>query len=180
MFTADQLVLHLIGDYILQSDYMANQKTKSKVAALTHVLTYSVVFLFLTRSVPALLFIGATHFAIDHWRLARYVCWAKNFLAPRSSPLTGKTVCLEEGIAIVDARGPVHINRVEVTSDEDGNLWREGVIVGRCEQLWWHPWAECSATGYHKNKPLWLNFGLLILADNTLHIICNGLALKYL
>ena len=83
MITADQLVAHAVGDYVLQSDWMANEKTKKSVAALAHVLTYVLPFLFLTQSVPALAVIVSTHFIIDRWRLARYICWAKNFLAPR-------------------------------------------------------------------------------------------------
>lgn len=86
-FTADALVAHAVGDYVLQSDWMANEKTKRSLAALVHVLTYGLPFLLITRSVPALLVIVGTHFVIDRWRLARYVVWAKNFLAPRRSNL---------------------------------------------------------------------------------------------
>ena len=85
LFTSNQLVAHAVGDYVLQSDWMANTKTKRSVAALAHVTTYTLPFLFLTRSPAALAFIAGTHFVIDRWRLARYVVWAKNFLAPRGS-----------------------------------------------------------------------------------------------
>lgn len=78
MITADQLLLHTIGDYVLQSDWMATEKTKRSLAALAHVVTYAIPFLLLTRSVPTLAVIVGTHFVIDRWRLARYVCWAKN------------------------------------------------------------------------------------------------------
>ncbi len=47
MITADQLLCHAIGDYVIQSDWMANEKTKRSLAALAHVLTYAVPFLFL-------------------------------------------------------------------------------------------------------------------------------------
>lgn len=80
MITADQLVAHAVGDYILQSDWMATEKTKKSVAAAAHVTTYVLPFLFLTRSIGALLFIVGTHFVIDRWRLARFVVWAKNWL----------------------------------------------------------------------------------------------------
>lgn len=82
-FTAAQLVAHGIGDYVLQSNWMAQEKTKRSVPALAHALTYALPFLLLTRSPAALAFIVATHFVIDRWRLARYVVWAKNLLAPR-------------------------------------------------------------------------------------------------
>jgi hypothetical protein len=50
MITADQLVCHAIGDYVLQSDWMANTKTKRSVACLAHVATYALPFLFLRPS----------------------------------------------------------------------------------------------------------------------------------
>jgi len=82
MITANQLVAHLVGDYLLQSDWMAQNKTKSARAALAHACAYTLPFLFLTRSIPALAVIVLTHALIDHYRLARYVVWAKEWLSP--------------------------------------------------------------------------------------------------
>lgn len=91
MITADQLVLHAIGDYCLQSDWMAITKTKKSVAALAHIVTYTLPFLLLTQAPAALAFIAGTHFVIDRWRLARFVCWAKNWIAmPSMKPCTCK------------------------------------------------------------------------------------------
>jgi hypothetical protein len=129
MFSADQLVAHAVGDYVIQSDWMANEKTKRSIAALVHAVTYALPFLFLTQAWLALLLIVGSHFAIDRWRLARFVCWAKNFAGPPSS---------------------------------------------------WKPWAECAATGYHRDRPPWLAVWLLIIADNTMHVICNAVALRCL
>jgi hypothetical protein len=89
VITADQLVAHAIGDYVLQSDWMATEKTKKSVAALCHVLTYALPFLFLRPSLPALAVIVSTHFVIDRWRLARFVVWLKNFIGPVSMPRRG-------------------------------------------------------------------------------------------
>lgn len=125
MITADQLVAHAIGDYILQSDWMAQEKTKRTLAALIHVLTYGIPFVFFGASLAALAVIVGTHFVIDRWRLARYVVWAKNW------PMTP-------------------------------------------------PWRECKATGYPPDRPPWMAVWLLIIADNILHVLCNGLALRYL
>lgn len=86
MITADQLVAHAIGDYVLQSDWMANEKTKRSLAALAHVFAYAVPFAFLDASALALLAIAASHFVIDRWRLARYLVWAKNWIAPYNKP----------------------------------------------------------------------------------------------
>jgi len=126
MITADQLVAHAVGDYILQSDWMATEKTKQNAAAAAHAFTYTLPFLFLTRSPAALAVIMGTHFVIDRYRLARYVVWAKNWLGPNK------------------------------------------------------PWAECSATGYPADRPAWLTVWLLIIADNVLHVLINGIALRYL
>lgn len=86
-----QLLLHLWGDYILQSGWMANNKTKSSLAAFIHALCYSLPFLWLcyvpwSRLEPehfrwmAWFTIFGTHFFIDRYRLARYVVWVKNWL----------------------------------------------------------------------------------------------------
>lgn len=127
--TADQLLCHALGDYLIQSDWMASEKTKGHVPAAMHAVTYAIPFLLLANPSPlALAIIVATHFIIDRWRLARYVVWAKNFLGPRRS---------------------------------------------------WYPWEECAATGYHSSRPIWLSTWLLIIGDNVLHVMCNGLAIKY-
>ncbi|MCG3162412.1 MAG: hypothetical protein JMDDDDMK_03662 [Acidobacteria bacterium] len=85
MITADQLLAHVVGDYILQSDWMATEKTKRSVAAAAHAVSYAVPFVIAFRpSWAALAVITGTHFVIDRWRLARFVIYAKNFMAPRS------------------------------------------------------------------------------------------------
>jgi hypothetical protein len=85
MITADQLLCHAIGDYVLQSDWMATEKTKRSVAALAHVLTYMLPFLFLVSNWKQMVVIVGTHFVIDRWRLARFVVWVKNWMGPNLS-----------------------------------------------------------------------------------------------
>jgi hypothetical protein len=77
-----QLLIHLWGDYILQSDWMAQNKTKAHFPAAVHAIVYSLGFLLLKPSVTAFAVILVTHFLIDRYRLARYVVWAKNWLYP--------------------------------------------------------------------------------------------------
>lgn len=161
MITADQLVCHAVGDYILQSDWMATEKTKKSVAALCHVLTYALPFLFLRPSWPALAVIVSTHFVIDRWRLARYVVWLKNFLAP----------------GYIERDAP-NFEAHELTPEARRNLHAHG--IGTKARLRNLPWAECTATGYPPDRPAWLAVWLLIIADNVMHILINGLALKYL
>jgi hypothetical protein len=139
VITADQLLCHAIGDYVLQSDWMANEKTKRSLAALAHVATYALPFLFLRPSMVAIAVIVGTHFVIDRWRLARFVCWAKNIaLCPPSYEH-------QRGIA-----GPMF------------------------------KWSNCRGTGYPSERPPWLAVWLLIIADNVMHVLINGAALRYL
>ncbi len=123
------LLAHLVGDYLIQSDWMANEKTKHWWPAWAHAITYGLPFLLVTQSLAALTVIVVTHAVIDRYRLARHVVWTKNFLSPRS---------------------------------------------------YWHPWSECSATGYHQDRPPWLAAWLMIIADNTMHLAINAAAVKWL
>jgi hypothetical protein len=123
---AGQFLAHLTGDYLLQSHWMAQNKTRQHLPAAAHAATYALPFLALTRDPRRLAVIAGSHFVIDRWRLARYACWAKNNLAPRGfNP----------------------------------------------------PWRECAATGYPPDCPDWLAVWLMIVADNTMHGLCNWLAL---
>lgn len=80
MITADQLFLHALGDYAIQSHWMAAEKTRRWWPALIHAVTYAIPFLCVHASVWALLVIGGTHAVIDHYRLARHVVWFRNNL----------------------------------------------------------------------------------------------------
>lgn len=86
----EQLILHLIGDYLTQSNWMAQNKTKNSFAAGAHALVYSAPFLLLIGSTPRPALAGVTilvtHFLIDRFRLARYVVWVKNFIGPGNLP----------------------------------------------------------------------------------------------
>jgi ammonia channel protein AmtB len=149
MFSADQLVAHLVGDYILQSDWMAENKTKRFLPAAIHASLYSALFLIFRPSRAAFAVILVSHFFIDRYRLARYLVWAKNWIGPYF--------------------GPVEINMGGVYQDRQ---WRRRNPT--------KDFAECAATGYPPERPIWLAVWLLILADNILHICINGFALKFL
>lgn len=56
---------HLIGDYLLQNDWMAFEKKKNSLVCLVHVTTYLTPFLFCDFHWWQLLLIGAQHFAQD-------------------------------------------------------------------------------------------------------------------
>ena len=121
-----QLILHLIGDYITQSDWMAQNKTRAHFPAIVHALLYSLPFLLIgNRWAFDVIFVS--HFLVDRYCLARFVVFAKNFMG------------------------------------------------------WPFPkWEDCKATGYPSARPAWMAIWLLIIADNTIHLCCNALALRYL
>ena len=100
MFGADQLIAHAVGDYVLQSDWMAQEKTKRPEVALFHAFVYSLSFIcfFDGMSRRAWLVIFVTHAIIDHFRLARYVVWAKNWIAlTRAAPTPPWSECKATG-----------------------------------------------------------------------------------
>jgi Protein of unknown function (DUF3307) len=78
------LIAHLVGDYVLQTDHQALTKTQRWGPAVAHGATYTLPHALITQSPAALVVIFGTHVVIDHYRLARYVAWAKNQLAPRT------------------------------------------------------------------------------------------------
>lgn len=120
------ILAHLVGDYLIQSHWMAVEKTSRWWPAIAHGLTYTIPYLLVTQSVLALLVIAGTHIVIDRFRLAKHVVWAKNQLAPK--PFR-----------------PDH-----------------------------------TATGYPENTPPWMAVWLLIIADNTLHLLINFAAVVWL
>jgi hypothetical protein len=86
MIAADQLLAHAFGDYVLQSDWMAREKTSRLSVALVHALCYALPFLLLRPSLAAWAVIVGTHAVIDRFRLARLVVWAKEWLSPVRPP----------------------------------------------------------------------------------------------
>jgi hypothetical protein len=75
----EQLILHMIGDYVTQSHRMANEKTRSWLWAISHSVTYGLPFL-LIANWRAVAVIVVTHVFIDRLRLIRYVVFLKNWL----------------------------------------------------------------------------------------------------
>jgi hypothetical protein len=70
------LAAHLIGDWIIQTSWMANEKSKNYLALAAHVFTYH-IFTFgalffagvdLTKAVWATLFLAVTHAFLDNRR----------------------------------------------------------------------------------------------------------------
>lgn len=72
--------LHMVGDYITQTSWMANEKVRRWLPAWVHGVVYTLPFLLLTQNVWALLIIGGTHAVIDHYRLAKHFIWLRTAL----------------------------------------------------------------------------------------------------
>lgn len=153
-----QLLCHLWGDYILQSDWMAQNKTKASLPCLIHVTLYAAGFLLLRPSWKALAVIAVTHFFIDRYRLARYVVWVKNWMGPRVP-----------WYFVTAPPAPVEAYWTDV---DEGKVMRAG--------KWPMPPLSACPTGYPPNRPPWMAVWLLIVADNTLHLTINALALRFL
>jgi hypothetical protein len=123
----EQLLAHLTGDYLLQSSHMAMHKTSRWSVASFHAVVYTLPFLLITQSLPALAIISGTHAVIDRYRLAFYVSMARNIAG-------------------------------------DPANWRR----------YW------TTTGYEKSTPVWTSTWLVIVVDNSMHLLINFFALKYL
>ena len=76
-----QLILHVFGDYVLQTDWQALNKKKPGIigfwACLKHCALYSTPFLLL-GSWKAVLVIFITHFIIDRTNIVAYLLAIKN------------------------------------------------------------------------------------------------------
>ena len=130
-----ELILHLLGDYVLQTEQMATRKLSSWRWAIVHALVYSVpFFIYLgivngnwTKGLVAWVVIFGTHAVIDRMALATTICRIKNL-------------------------------------------------------VWFGPDApeKEENTGYGLQTPPFIRFWLVVIVDNTLHLIINHIALNYL
>ena len=151
LITADQIGLHIWGDYVLQSDYMANKKTSNGWVCLWHVFWYMLPFwIGLHPSLVALAVMAGTHWAIDRYRLARFVCYVKNRLFA-----WGKQPSWE------------YCRVTGYYDDLDPSLSAIRDQMTRINPDW-------------KPTPGYVSLWLLIITDNIIHITINALALKYL
>lgn len=130
-----ELILHLIGDYILQTEQMAVRKLRSWFWAIIHALIYSLPFLLYLYVING--------------------CWSKGWLA----------------WGVIFATHAV-IDRMAIAS-----------TICRIKNLVWigpgAPEKE-ENTGYGIETPPFIRFWLVVIVDNTFHLIINHIALNYL
>lgn len=67
------LICHLIGDYVLQSNFLASTKGKNWYHLFVHSVLYIAPFYYFFGFDSGLLFLAITHFIIDALK-ARYNC----------------------------------------------------------------------------------------------------------
>jgi hypothetical protein len=120
----EQLICHLVGDYIFQSHTMAIKKTTSNLWALYHAVWYTIPFLLITQDIEAISIICVTHMLIDRFRIAAGITKLKNYIF--------------------------------------GEFNRQALLEI-----------------YPEGTPVWLSTWLVIILDNTMHMVINYLAIKY-
>lgn len=169
-----QLLCHLFSDYILQSNWMALNKSKRSWPCLIHVCLYTLPFFLLTHSWKALAVIAVTHFIIDRFSLARYVVWIKNHIDPHGFP--SWKLCSRTGY--FHERDPE-----EFTVKFSAKLGQHETMIvppkeyaEKTELI--QAYMEAKKT--YPPIPMFLAAWLTIITDNSLHLLCNFLALKYL
>jgi len=155
----EQLLGHLWGDFVCQTDWMALTKKKPGAmgwtAALVHALVYTlavfgVLALFSSKySWQALLVIWITHAIIDHYELVAKFIWARNWLSPR---------WITKALYIGGNSSPSSVWSVRNA-----------------------PWGACKPKqGFHPERPEHLVWLIYIVIDNTLHLTINYAALRWL
>lgn len=152
-----QLLAHLVGDYVLQDHWMALRKKTSWVAAIIHALTYglSFVLFWLVGWIPEMTvwqwtIIVVTHLLIDHYGLAQY--WVDFYGI-------GKAGWLPTQIEFI-LRGTMKIAPPNSTADFTD-----------------HPSIQNSMLP--PDAPPFLGVWLLILVDNTMHLVINYAVLAH-
>lgn len=114
----EQILAHLVGDYFLQPNQLAQAKLTKWWAAILHGFLYTLPFMLLTQDIMVLEVIMFTHAIIDRFRLAKYIARLKNW--------------------------------------------------------------QFSGDGYPDETPIWLRVWLMIITDNTMHLLINYAALRWL
>lgn len=83
------VLAHLVGDFILQNDWMSRNKKTNNIACTVHVITYLLPFLFTSISAWKLVLIGIEHFIQDRTTIVEKFLLAvgkKDFTVPPLAP----------------------------------------------------------------------------------------------
>jgi hypothetical protein len=164
------LLAHMVGDYLIQSDWMATQKLTRWWPAVVHGLTYTIPYVLVTQSLVALAIIAGTHIVIDRLRLVRYVVWLKNQVGAKreyvyrtkddGTEFGGREWPTRYGPADSAGQRPMH-PKMSVAPP-----WAKKI---RVDPMAWPP----TATGYPAHVPVGTATTLMVVADNTIHLLIN-------
>ena len=77
-FNLHWIYAHLIGDYLLQNDWMATNKKKNSLICLVHIITYMIPFMFTQLNWIQLLLIESEHYIQDRTNLIAWFCKMTN------------------------------------------------------------------------------------------------------
>jgi hypothetical protein len=56
-------------------------------------------------------------------------------------------------------------------------IWARNQVAPKADRK---TWEACSFTGFSPDRPVWLTVWLLIIVDNTIHLVINAAAIKWL
>lgn len=160
-----ELLAHLVGDYVLQSHVMATRKTSSWLWAFVHALFYGLPFLLLA-SWPAWLVIIGTHAVIDRLGIARRWCQFYGVGFPGLWWRPKLCACGHDLAAHMSA--PLRVDGVSPPA------WIGKDECGVCTSCVGRRPEEFAA------PPPFLGVWLVIIVDNTLHLVINHAALVWL
>ena len=90
------ILAHLVGDYILQNDYLALNKKRSNAICMIHVLFYMVPFLLCGFAPWQLLLIAIQHYVIDR---SNFVVW---FMKWKGSEAFATGICSPWSVIVMD------------------------------------------------------------------------------
>jgi hypothetical protein len=132
---------------------MALNKSKKSFPCLIHCLCYTFPFILITQDWRALLAIFVSHFIFDRWPfLIRRIIWFKNHFNFKGE------------YPAFDA-----CNSTGYYDDSPYNTWPPKNLAGHKAPDWWG-----------KPRHFFITIWLYIITDNTFHLLCNYLAIKYL
>ena len=89
---------HLIGDYLVQNDWMALGKKRSSWICAVHVLTYLLPFLFTPLAWWQLALIGVEHFVQDRTNVVLWLMRAKGSAGFASGPCAPWSIIVTDNI----------------------------------------------------------------------------------
>lgn len=145
------LLCHFIGDFLLQTDWMAMNKGKKTFNCLVHVLIYTACFTVLTLSWKALLFIAVTHFMFDRFPIIikKLIYWKNHF-----------PTMMYPDFKYCDTTGYYDDSPYNSKKAENDDFTKA-----------WMPLA------FGAPRHFFITVWLYIVTDNVLHLICNLIAL---